>query len=73
MDGKLVGKLLVTNDEEKDGPFLFRSVNQIEDFINGRVKKYPAQKYADRMFFHSEMFQHMIHMIHRRPKERVRD
>jgi hypothetical protein len=70
MNGMLVGKLLVTDDDNKNGPFLFRSVNQIEDFINDRVERYTSRKYKDRMFFHSDMFQQMIHQVHRRREVR---
>ena len=43
--------------------------NFVENFIKDRVRKYPKEKYADRMYFGSELFQHTIHMIHRENAE----
>jgi hypothetical protein len=64
-NGIRVAKLLITNGDKLRGPFLFRSVNEVEDFISHRVSKYPKEKYSDRHFFRSEMFQLMIHQVNR--------
>jgi hypothetical protein len=64
-DGFRVCKLLIANDLKKPQTFVFRSLNTVEDFINNRVRRYPREKYADRMYFGSELFQHTIHRIRR--------
>lgn len=69
IDGnRRIWKLLVANDDTLDGSFVFRSVNTVEDFIVRRIETYPAQKHSDRMFFHSSMFQQMIHNVRRKKK-----
>jgi len=64
-DGRRICKLLVANDLKEPQTFIFRSLNHAEDFIDDRVKQYPREKYADRMYFGSDLFQHTIHRIHR--------
>ncbi len=64
-EGRRICKLLIANDQKDSSSFLFRSLNSAEDFISDRVRKYPKEKYADRMYFGSELFQHTIHLIHR--------
>jgi hypothetical protein len=64
-EGRRICKLLIANDQKESPGFIFRSLNSVEDFINDRVRKYPKEKYADRMYFGSELFQHTIHLIHR--------
>jgi hypothetical protein len=58
-------KLLIANQQKESVSFFYRSLDSVEDFINDRVRKYPAEKYADRMFFGSVSFQQTIHRIHR--------
>jgi hypothetical protein len=64
-DDVRICKLLVTNRDKVKGSFLFRSIAEIEEFIVGRVKKYPKEKFADRMFFPSELFQYLIDRVNR--------
>lgn len=64
-NGNLICKLLIANDFKEPLKFIFRSLNHAEDFIEGRVRKYEKEKYADRMYFGSELLQHTIHRIHR--------
>jgi hypothetical protein len=64
-------KLLVANHSPREGQFIFRTINSLEDFILNRVRKYPVEKYADRMHFNSKQLQYMIHEIHRERQERT--
>jgi hypothetical protein len=57
--------LLVANGDPPGAQCLFRSLRTVEDFISDRVRAYPKQKYADRMYFGSDLFQHTIHRINR--------
>lgn len=63
-DGSTVAKLLVSSKEEP-GPFFHRSVQQIMDFIEDRVQRYSIEKYASRMFFPSNLLQHVIDRVHK--------
>lgn len=68
--GYRVCKLLIAN-EKKDSPlFFYKSLNDAEDFIENRVRKYSNEKYADRMYFGSELLQHTIHRMHREREKR---
>lgn len=69
-DGNIVFKLLVTNGEPETDICFALSLNQVEDFIVERVRRYPKEKYADRMFFSSELFQHTIHRVRRERNRR---
>jgi hypothetical protein len=69
-DGRRICKLLIANDLKEPQTFVFRSLNHAEDFINDRVRRYRQKKYADRMYFGSELFQHTIHRIHREMQQR---
>lgn len=64
--GERVGifKLLVSNDHDLSDRYYSKPLSDLERFIEGRVRKYPQEKYGDRMFFSSELFQHTIHRIH---------
>lgn len=59
-DGVGMCKLLVTSDENVEGVFFHRSLKTIRDFIKNRVRNYPKEKFADRLFFPSELFQYLI-------------
>jgi len=71
-EGQRIGKLLIANEQKASSEFVFRSLNTAEDFINNRVRRYPKEKYADRMYFGSELFQHTIHLIHREKEQQKR-
>lgn len=64
-EGYRIIKLLIANDNRESAEFIYRSLYSAEDFIEQRVRKYPQEKYADRMYFGSELFQHTIHRINR--------
>lgn len=69
-EGYRICKLLIANEQKKAPGFFYKSLNEVEDFIENRVRKYRNEKYADRMFFSSELFQHVIHRIHREKEQR---
>lgn len=69
-DSSIVFKLLVADKEPDTDNCFVLSLNWVEDFILERVRKYPAEKYADRMHFSSELFQHAIHRVRRERKQR---
>ena len=68
--GYRIIKLLIANDKKESAGFIYRSLNSAEDFIEKRVRDYPQEKYADRMYFGSELFQHTIHRINRERTDR---
>lgn len=68
--GTLVAKLFASSAENCDGPYLSRSLSQMEDFLAERVNRYPIRKYGDRMFFPSHLFQHIIAQVHRQIRQR---
>lgn len=55
-EGFRICKLLIANNGKKAPTFFYKRLNEVEDFIENRVRKYPNEKYADRMFFNSELF-----------------
>ena len=63
-DGWQIVKLLVARDPV-DGAFLTRSLDQVEGFLDDRVRAYPKQKYADRMYFGPVLFQTVIERVGR--------
>jgi hypothetical protein len=69
-EGHRICKLLIANDQKDSQAFFFRYLNFTEDFISDRVRKYPNEKYADRMYFGSDLFQNTIHRIHREREQR---
>lgn len=68
--GAVVAKLFVASTVHAAGQYLSRSLNQIEDFLVERVRRYPIRKYADRMFFPSHAFQLIIAQVHRAIEQR---
>jgi len=55
-----VCKLLIANGGDPDGVFLFCALESVIKFLRARVAKYGKEKYRDRMFFSSILFQSMI-------------
>ena len=64
-EGYCICKILIANDKKESASFFYISLNSAEDFINDRIRKYPAEKYAARLFFGSTSFQQTIHRMHR--------
>ena len=52
-------KLFVSNQAE-EGNFVNLNLGQIIQFLLDRIGKYPIEKYRDRMFFGSVLFQGLI-------------
>jgi hypothetical protein len=53
--------------------YFSRTLSQVEDFLAARVRRYPAEKYASRMFFPSQMFQFIIAQVHSEIERRKAD
>lgn len=66
-DGGCIAKLFISQ-EAVEGPFLNRTLPDIENFLNVRIEKYSIQKYAARMFFPSQLLQHVIDRVSRAKK-----
>ena len=64
-DGSAIGKLFISNTDHQAGPFFTRTLGQVEDFLADRVHRYPAEKFASRMFFPTGVFQHLIAQVQR--------
>ena len=58
-DSYRVIKLFISNKEEA-GNFIYMSLESIIQFLLDRIGKYPIEKYRDRMFFGSILFQGLI-------------
>ena len=52
-------KLFISNKAE-EGDFIYLSLESIVQFLLDRIEKYPIEKYRDRMFFSSILFQGLI-------------
>lgn len=61
-----VGKLLIAHENAlgEDSPFLFIAIEQVREFLKNRIRRYPKEKWQDRFFFNSELFQSLIDEIH---------
>jgi hypothetical protein len=64
-------KLLLATEYHKAGIYVARSLAAAEDFLAERVRRYPQEKFADRMFFPSELFQFVIAQVHRKIERRA--
>ena len=63
-----IAKLLVANDGTETERYFFINLEHVIDFLNQRVKKYPKEKYRDRMFFSSILFQSVIDRVYQSRK-----
>ncbi len=63
-------KLLICSQEEKSKAYITRTLATAEDFLAERVRRFPQEKYADRMFFSSQLFQFVIAQVHREIERR---
>lgn len=64
-DGIGICKLLITASHKFEGVFIHRSLQAVREFIKERVRNYPKEKFADRLFFPSELFQYLIDEVGR--------
>lgn len=58
-----ISKLLVANIEKNADNHLFLTLQDVRRFLRSRVRKYPIEKFSDRMFFGSILFQELIDQI----------
>lgn len=59
-EGAIIGKLFITDHEHESERYVTRTLEGVQDFLRERVRKYPAEKFRDRMFFPSDLFQNLI-------------
>lgn len=59
-DGVCIAKVLIANELHQSDRFLSIHLDHVKEFLLGRVRKYPEEKYRDRMFFGSIQFQTVI-------------
>ncbi len=69
--GSAVAKLLITDTRHDSEPYITFSFSQVEKFLEERIEKYPQDKFRDRMFFPSGLFQHMIHRADRQTERQA--
>ena len=58
-----VGKILIAENGNNTEKYLFYSLGQTIAFLRDRIKRYPNEKYRDRMFFGSILFQSVIDRV----------
>lgn len=59
-DGVQIAKLLVSRSHPKNGQYLSLTLDHLESFIRGRIRKYQEDKHRDRYFFDSILIQQLI-------------
>ncbi len=55
-----VGKLLIANDGTETERYFYTDLGSVISFLERRIENYPTEKYRDRMFFSSILFQSVI-------------
>ncbi len=65
-DSYQIFKLLIAEQGETTARYIFKPLSAIIDFLHQRIKKYPKEKYGDRMFFSSIQLQTVIHSVARK-------
>ena len=60
-----VAKVLFTTEPHPDNGYLNITLDQIDAFVEARVRCYPHEKYMSRMFFPSHLFQDVIRRVYR--------
>ena len=58
-------KVLFSAEPRADGPYLNIPEAHIDKFVEGRIRRYPYEKYKSRMFFPSDLFQDAIRRVYR--------
>ncbi|WP_445288554.1 hypothetical protein [Variovorax atrisoli] len=58
-------KVLFSAEPRADGPYLNITEAHIDNFVEGRIRRYPYEKYKSRMFFPSDLFQDVIRRVYR--------
>jgi len=60
-----IGKILFSDkDLKKSDRFFHISLSHARKFLENRMRKYPDEKFRDRLRFNSELIQDLIHMTH---------
>jgi hypothetical protein len=59
-------KVLFSAESLADGPYLNIPEAHIDKFVEGRIRRYPYEKYQSRMFFPSDLFQDVIRRVYRK-------
>lgn len=62
-------KLLVS-EQPSNGPYLNRTIDDIRNFLRWRIKRYPNEKFASRLFFPSTLLQETISAVAHPPDRR---
>jgi hypothetical protein len=55
-------KLLIAKHQKASPSFFYKSLDSANDFIDKRIQKYSEDKFADRMYFGSELMQYKIYI-----------
>lgn len=58
-------KVLFSAEPRADGSYLNIPEAHIDKFVEGRIRRYPYEKYKARMFFPSDLFQDAIRRVYR--------
>jgi hypothetical protein len=58
-----LGKLLIANNGSETERYFYIDLGSIISFLDRRIERYPEEKYRDRMFFSSILFQSMIDRV----------
>ena len=64
---------LFISAKNSNGPYINCTVAQLFQFLLNRVNKYPIEKYQDRMFFNSILFQGIIEINHLKKVLKIND
>jgi hypothetical protein len=60
---RLFCKILISSIPCKDDHFISMELNDIEEFIINRIRRYPQEKHGERIFFNSILFQYLTHRV----------
>ena len=72
LDGSgTICKLLISSQQQRSETYIARTLATAEDFLAERVRRYSQEKFADRMFFPSELFQLVVAQVHREIERRA--
>ncbi len=58
-----IGKVLIAKDGAETNRYSYLDLSSVISFLDRRVEKYPQEKYRDRMFFSSILFQSVIDRV----------
>lgn len=68
-DSATILKLLISEQPHDRPAHLNITLSEIEEFLKHRIRQYRREKFASRLFFPSELFQHLIAQVDREQKE----